>query len=79
MKLSRTFFGLIVTFAGLLMTVASLVAFGWAWIDRQGQVALMFDSALGPSLVAVFIAGVVTTLAGVIGLIVLMGGTPPHK
>jgi len=78
MKLSRTTFGLVATIAGLAVTIASLAVFGWACIDRQGQVALLFDTSLGPILVGAFIAGVVTTLVGVVALIVLVSA-PPGK
>lgn len=77
MKLSRTFFGVVVTVAGLMMTVMSLAAFGWGWVSSQGQVALLLDSSLAPLVVTVFIAGVAVTLGGMISLIVLLSGAPP--
>jgi hypothetical protein len=79
MKLSRSFFGVVVTIAGLIMTALSLAAFGWGWVSSQGQVALLLDSSLAPLVVAVFLAGVAVTLGGMISLIVLLSGVPPKS
>ena len=74
--MNRTFFSLVATFGGLALTVGALLAMCASCVFGHQDPARLFATDLGIGLVAGFIAGVVTAVAGAVGLLAVLTVPP---